>query len=169
MDYLSREDQALVDLLSLELSKAPEPGFAAITRSRLRRSAKAVILWPANRASVKLDRASRLLSEFGSLPLDRVRAVERGGQRQGHSSSSDRDHRVLAPLGWNEAGDGPGTEVDISPALIARTSAARSSTGITGSSPGFFDRKIAEVIHDRLPFLDLPDSAILASRCRHWS
>ena len=46
------------------------------------------------------------------------------------------------------------------PALIARTSAARSSTGIIGKFARAFNWQTAEVIHDRLPFLDLPNSVI---------
>jgi hypothetical protein len=42
----------------------------------------------------------------------------------------------------------------VHPSLIARTSTARSSTGITGSSP-FLAGRVLEMIHDRLPLLDL--------------
>jgi hypothetical protein len=47
------------------------------------------------------------------------------------------------------------------PVLIALTSAARSSTGIMGSSPGVFDWQVADIVHDGLPFLDLPEIALL--------
>ena len=47
------------------------------------------------------------------------------------------------------------------PALIARTSAARASTGIMGNSPWPSTGRTTEVIHNRLPFLDLLDSTLL--------
>jgi hypothetical protein len=48
--------------------------------------------------------------------------------------------------------------------LIARTSEARSSTGIVGSSPLVLTGRLRKVIHDRLPFLDLLDNVFSGAR-----